>query len=94
MRLAEVCGHPDPDALRQTIGPELIDKWLAYDEIEGIGLRKLIWTVARAGSLICLALGENYPPEKFVPGAEDDASSEWGQSDDEQMAVMEALAQR
>lgn len=72
-RLAAQIGEADVEALWQSLTPEQMDEWWAYDEKEGLGLHKLITVLARVGSLICLSLGRDIPESHFIPGSEAEA---------------------
>lgn len=89
-RLANQMGLPDVNQLRESLPAEVMEGWRAFDEIEGIGLEKLIWTVANVGYYVCQALKHPLPIEVFVPGAKDFADDD--QSEEEQMAIMQGMS--
>jgi hypothetical protein len=65
---------------------------MAFEELESIGLEKLIWTMANVGSFLCAVQGHDFPAWRFVPGETEDKQPIFLQSPEQQKANFRASA--
>jgi hypothetical protein len=70
MKLALAVGSLDWRAVQRSLTPEEMDEWAAFDHLHPIGLDRLYQVIARVGSQVLAAKGQDVPPESFIPGAE------------------------
>ncbi len=77
----------------QAMSPELMDEWLAFDELHKgtVSGERLLHTLANSAQAICGSNGMNLEPWKVIPG---EADFDPGQTDEEQQAIMEQIAAR
>jgi hypothetical protein len=74
-RIAEMCGRHDVDAMADEMTPEQMDEWIAYDQVNPIGLEKVCWVLANGlahiANTIYRAWGcKDYPetnPRDLIP---------------------------
>lgn len=67
-RLAALVGTLDVDGLMDSVAPELVDGWIAYDRIEPLHQRRLEQTLASTGSAVCASNGMEIDPQLLIHG--------------------------
>lgn len=78
-KLALLWGVPDPDVLADSLAPEIVDKWMAFDAIEPIGeawtqagtiaaaVANAVTSMLSAYSGRAVAAGDLIGPSRFIP---------------------------
>jgi hypothetical protein len=69
-RLAEVLGYLDPDEMTAQMTPELMDRWIAKDRLEPIGVRCLVAQLASFLAMFAASKGVDCTAEDYMPGIE------------------------
>lgn len=74
------------------ISPEQVDEWIAFDELEPLGLEKLYAMLALHGSNLATIQGFSLRPGLFYPGTAADGDGE-PMSNDEFTAAFARLGE-
>jgi hypothetical protein len=67
-RLAEVLGYLDPDEMTAQMTPELMDRWIAKDRLEPIGVRGLVAQMSTMLAMFAASKGVDSSEEDYRPG--------------------------
>lgn len=90
MRLALAMGRPDVDGMLDEITHEQMDEWIAFDNLEGVGLERLRFATALGLSAVAKGVGMEISASDLLL---DDAETE-EQTAEEQIGICRLIAAR
>lgn len=82
----------DVEGLRQSMTPEQMDGWIAFNRLEPLGVERLIEVLKLGFAAVCGAWGAELEPDNFDPLPADESDSgadELSESDLELLAAQE-----
>ena len=92
MRLAEVCGRHDVDAMLDEMTPGQFDEWRAKDIIDPIGHRGTQEILAMIGAMLAGAFGsKDITPDSFMYWRQDKKPAKTKANHDAAMVLLETI---
>ncbi len=93
-RLAIAAGRLDVEELSEELGPEVIDRWLAWEEVDGRDFGQLLEVLCKGFAFVCLANGMKVEPQEFLPVDLRQECLPPVQSSAEQIAIIRSIVSR